>query len=85
MEVRAKESEKGKAGEMLRVLALTREDRLAAYSSEVRRLKMQLAAREGDAVTMDLYAAKEQEDIVKELQGRLKSVAFSSVSVFVTD
>lgn len=71
-EVRAKDSERSKASEMLKVLAASREERIAAFSSEVRRMKMELAAREGDVTTMELYASKDEAGIVKELQGRLK-------------
>lgn len=81
-ELRARESEKVKNLDQLKTLAQSREDRIAAYASEVRRLKMQIAAAEGDAATVDAYAATvdayagaEEGDIVKDLQGRLKCVS----------
>lgn len=73
-ELRARESEKVKNLDQLKTLAQSREDRIAAYASEVRRLKMQIAAMEGDATSVDLYAGAAEVDIVKDLQGRLKCV-----------
>ncbi|KAK4703986.1 E3 ubiquitin-protein ligase BRE1, partial [Phenoliferia sp. Uapishka_3] len=72
-ELRARESEKVKNLDQLKTLASSREDRIAAYASEVRRLKMEIAAKEGDATSVDLYAGAEEADIVKDLQGRLKT------------
>lgn len=57
---------------MLKVFAGSREDRLAALGSEVRRLKMMLAARDGEGSVVELLAGQDEDLIVKELQGRLK-------------
>lgn len=55
------------------------QDRIAAYSSEVRRLKMQIAAAQGDSTTVDLYGSADEKDIVKDLQSRLKYVPAPSL------
>ncbi|KAI5476449.1 E3 ubiquitin-protein ligase BRE1 [Pseudohyphozyma bogoriensis] len=72
-EFRAKENEKIKNLDQLKTLAQSREERIQAYSSEVKRLKMQIAAARGDSATVDLYASTEEADIVNDLQTRLKS------------
>ncbi|KAL8291986.1 hypothetical protein RQP46_001452 [Phenoliferia psychrophenolica] len=72
-ELRAREAEKVKNLDQLRTLAQSRLDRIAAYASEVRRLKMLIAAHEGDGASVDLLAGAEEVDIVKDLQGRLKT------------
>lgn len=48
------------------------QDRIAAYASEVRRLKMEVAAAQGDEATVDLLGANEEPDVLKDLQSRLK-------------
>lgn len=63
-----------KSFDELKTLAVSREDRIAAFTSEVRRLKMQLAALQGDGATVDVYASGEEEDVIKDLQGRVKFV-----------
>jgi hypothetical protein len=73
-EGRARDAERSRASEVLKTLATSREDRIAAFSSQVRRLKMQLAARDGDAASVELFAAEDEPEIVKQLQGRLKYV-----------
>lgn len=72
-ELKAKESEKVKNLDQLRLLASSREDRVIALGSEVRRLKMQIAALEGDGMAVDMYAEEQEENVVKDLQGRLKT------------
>lgn len=71
-ELRAKESEKVRNLDQLKTLVGSREERIAAYSSEVRRLKMQIAAANGDSTTVDLLGAAEEEDIIQDLQKRLR-------------
>lgn len=73
-EVKAKEAERMKSFDELKTLAVSREDRIAAFASEVRRLKMQLVALQGDGATVDVYASGEEEDVIKDLQGRVKFV-----------
>lgn len=34
---------------------------------------MQIAALEGDGMAVDMYAEEQEENVVKDLQGRLKS------------
>lgn len=71
-ELRAKELEKVKNLDQLKVLASSREDRIVAYESEVRRLKMQIAAAKGDTATVELLGTVVETDIVNDLQARLK-------------
>ena len=73
-ELKAKESEKVKNLDELRLLARSREERIIAFGSEVRRLRMRLAALEGDAAGVDMHANEEEENVVKDLQSRLKLV-----------
>lgn len=76
-ELRAKDSDKLKQVEQLKTLAQSREDRIAAFESEVRRLKMDRAAAKGDSAGVDLHANNDEADIVNDLTLRLKCVFLS--------
>lgn len=80
-EIRVKEGDKMKSLEQLKTLATSREDKIGALMSEIRRLKMRIAAAEGDAVTVDLLGTGEEEDIIKDLQARLKLVCSYSLRI----
>lgn len=47
-------------------------ERIEALGSEVRRLKMSLAATRGDGETVDLLLGAEEADVIRDLQDRLK-------------
>lgn len=57
-------------------------ERIAALGSEVRRLKMSLAARRGDGETVDMLLGAEEADVIRDLQERLKLVLFLLVLGF---
>lgn len=72
-ELKSRDVEKMKQVAQIRTLANSRQDRINALSSEVRRLKMRLAADVGDRNSVDFLATKEEVDIVKALQERIKT------------
>ncbi|OAV96668.1 hypothetical protein, variant [Puccinia triticina 1-1 BBBD Race 1] len=71
-ELKSRDVEKMKQVAQIRTLANSRQDRINALSSEVRRLKMRLAADVGDRNTVDFLATNEEVDVAKALQERLK-------------
>ncbi|GAA5893424.1 hypothetical protein JCM6882_008029 [Rhodosporidiobolus microsporus] len=83
-ELRAKETDKAKALDELRTLAAARQARLAAYASEVRRLRIGKAAEEGtpdevdarvrvaETAEDDAEEGEVEDDLVADLQTRLK-------------
>lgn len=71
-ELKAKEADKMKHVQELMTLAASRQERITAYDSQVRRLKMSAAAREGRGETVDLLAKGEEDEVVHDLQSRLK-------------
>ncbi|PLW06217.1 hypothetical protein PCASD_23803 [Puccinia coronata f. sp. avenae] len=71
-ELKSRDVEKMKQVAQIRTLANSRQDRINALSSEVRRLKMRLAADAGDRNAVDLLATNEEIDIAKALQERVK-------------
>ncbi|GAA5865168.1 hypothetical protein JCM1840_003930 [Sporobolomyces johnsonii] len=74
-ELKAKEGDRAKALDELRVLAESRAARLEAYRSEVQRLRMDRAAKEGDLEGVEMRASgdKDEDELVKDLQTRLKT------------
>ncbi|KAH8920247.1 BRE1-domain-containing protein [Atractiella rhizophila] len=70
-ELKAREAEKMKHQEQVKTLALSQKDRLAAYASEVKRLKMRILANNGETELVETYADEEL-DAMKDLEGRLK-------------
>jgi E3 ubiquitin-protein ligase BRE1 len=71
-ELKSRDVEKMKQVAQIRTLANSRQDRINALSSEVRRLKMRLAADAGDRNAVDFLATNEEIDIAKALQERVK-------------
>ncbi|GAA5837842.1 hypothetical protein JCM11251_004674 [Rhodosporidiobolus azoricus] len=83
-ELRAKEADRAKALDELRTLASARQGRLAAYASEVRRLRIGKAAEEGrpdevdarirvaETAEDDAEEGEVEDDLVTDLQSRLK-------------
>ncbi|KAH9455080.1 hypothetical protein Pst134EA_022556 [Puccinia striiformis f. sp. tritici] len=71
-ELKTRDVEKMKQVAQIRTLANSRQDRINALSSEVRRLKMRLAADVGDRHTVDFLATNEEVDVAKALQERIK-------------
>lgn len=71
-ELKSRDVEKMKQVAQIRTLANSRQDRINALSSEVKRLKMCLAADAGDRNTVEFIATNEELDIAKVLQERLK-------------
>jgi len=71
-ELKSRDVEKMKQVAQIRTLANSRQDRINALSSEVRRLKMRLAADAGDRDTVDFLATNEEVDVAKALQERVK-------------
>lgn len=71
-ELKIRESDKLKNAAELKTLVTSREERIAVYDSQVRRLKMLIAAGKGQGETVDLLAARAEEDVVHDLQDRLK-------------
>ncbi|CEQ41340.1 SPOSA6832_03051 [Sporobolomyces salmonicolor] len=74
-ELKAKEGDRAKALDELRVLAESRAARLEAYRSEVQRLRMDRAAKDGDLEGVEMRASgeKDEEELIKDLQARLKT------------
>jgi E3 ubiquitin-protein ligase BRE1 len=71
-ELKAKELDKMKSVEEVTRLNQSGKERIEALGSEVRRLKMSLAARRGDGETVDLLLGAEEVDVIRDLQERLK-------------
>ncbi|SCZ89366.1 BZ3500_MvSof-1268-A1-R1_Chr9g10383 [Microbotryum saponariae] len=71
-ELKARDTEKFTSVNDLNVLVKSREDRITALLSEVRRLKMVKAASEGDAKRVEMHAAADEEDLVKDLSSRIE-------------
>ena len=61
-DLKAREAEKYKQVEQIRTLANSRQDRVIALLSEVRRLKIQLAAAQSDHAAVEALAALPKED-----------------------
>ncbi|EGG10527.1 uncharacterized protein MELLADRAFT_115459 [Melampsora larici-populina 98AG31] len=71
-ELKSRDAEKMKQVAQIRTLANSRQDRISALASEVRRLKMRLAADVGDKDSVDYLATNEEIELAKSLQARLK-------------
>ncbi|CAH7670764.1 hypothetical protein PPACK8108_LOCUS5498 [Phakopsora pachyrhizi] len=71
-ELKARDAEKMKQVAQIRTLANSRQERIEALLSEVRRLKMSLAAEAGDRGTVEFLALNEEIEITKGLQESLK-------------
>ncbi|GAA5911739.1 uncharacterized protein JCM6883_001252 [Sporobolomyces salmoneus] len=75
-EIKAKDSERSKALEELKTLAQSRQSRMEVYQSEVKRLRMERAARNGDleGVEMRIDAEdKTEEELADDLKSRLRT------------
>ncbi|GAA5978816.1 hypothetical protein JCM5350_004831 [Sporobolomyces pararoseus] len=75
-EIKAKDFERSKAFEELKTLAQSRTDRMEVYQSEVKRLRMERAARNGDleGVEMRIEAEdKTEEELADDLKTRLQT------------
>lgn len=71
-ELKSRDAEKMKQVAQIRTLANSRQERINALASELRRLKMRLAAEAGDRDTIDFLAINEEINLAKVLQDRLK-------------
>ncbi|KAH9810216.1 hypothetical protein DFH28DRAFT_1065038 [Melampsora americana] len=71
-ELKSRDAEKMKQVAQIRTLANSRQDRISALASEVRRLKMRLAADVGDKDSVEYLATNEEIELAKGLQARLK-------------
>ncbi|KAM0789473.1 hypothetical protein ACM66B_000293 [Microbotryomycetes sp. NB124-2] len=72
-QLKAKDWDKVKFVEAIKTLNQSQAERLAAYESQVKRLRMQVAAAEGDLAMVESLAKTGEEDIVLDLQKRLKT------------
>lgn len=72
-ELKVRDADKQRYVGEIKTLVTSKEERIAAYDSEVRRLKMHIAATKGQSETVELLAARSEEDIVHDLQSRLKT------------
>ncbi|GAA6058899.1 hypothetical protein JCM10212_002851 [Sporobolomyces blumeae] len=75
-ELKAKESERSKAFDEVKVLAESRKARMEVYQSEVKRLRMDRAAKAGDVEGVELRANggdKTEEELVDDLRHRLRT------------
>lgn len=72
-ELKVRDADKQRYVGEIKSLVSSKEERITAYDSEVRRLKMQIAASKGQGETVELLAARSEEDIVNDLQTRLKT------------
>ncbi|GAA6010279.1 hypothetical protein JCM11491_006245 [Sporobolomyces phaffii] len=73
-EIKAKDSERSKAIEQLRTLAESRTARMEVYQSEVKRLRMERAARNGDVEGVAMRVENEdktEEELADDLKSRL--------------
>lgn len=73
-EIKAKDLERSKAIDELRILAESRTARMEVYQSEVKRLRMDRAARKGDVegVEMRIEGDKTEEELADDLKTRLQ-------------
>ena len=73
-EIKAKDLERSKAIDELRILAESRTARMEVYQSEVKRLRMDRAARNGDVegVEMRIEGDKTEEELADDLKTRLQ-------------
>lgn len=72
-ELKVRDADKQRYAGEIKTLVTSKEERITAYDSEVRRLKMHIAATKGQAETVELLSARSEEDIVHDLQARLKT------------
>ncbi|GAA5838520.1 hypothetical protein JCM3766R1_006001 [Sporobolomyces carnicolor] len=75
-EIKAKDADRAKAYEELKTLAQSRQARIEVYQSEVKRLRMERAAKNGDVegVEMRIDAEdKTEEDLADDLKSRLQT------------
>ncbi|MBW0476096.1 hypothetical protein O181_015811 [Austropuccinia psidii MF-1] len=70
-ELKSRDAEKMKQVAQIRTLANSRQDRINALASEVRRLKMRLAAETGDQNLVNSLANDQEIELAKALQERL--------------
>ncbi len=72
-ELKVRDADKQRYVGEIKTLVSSKEERITAYDSEVRRLKMHIAATKGQAETVKLLAERSEDDIVHDLQARLKT------------
>lgn len=71
-ELKAKDSAKLKHVDQVHKLNQSLEERVKAYDSQVQRLRMQVAALEGDSAMVEQLAKSSDQDTIKDLQKRLQ-------------
>lgn len=71
-ECKAREAEKLRQIDQIRTLSNSKEDRLTAFKSEVKRLRMKIAADRGDSDAVSLEAVADDESRIVALTGQLK-------------
>ncbi|KAK4054643.1 E3 ubiquitin-protein ligase bre1 [Microbotryomycetes sp. JL221] len=72
-QLRSKDWDKMKFVEALKTLNTSQTERLKAYSSQVKRLRMQVAAAEGDLTMVETFSQTDEQDLVNDLRQRLKT------------
>ncbi|KAK4054236.1 E3 ubiquitin-protein ligase bre1 [Microbotryomycetes sp. JL201] len=72
-QLKAKDWDKIKFVESIKTLNKSQAERLVAYESQVKRLRMQVAADRGDLAMVENLAKTNDEDLVSDLQKRLKT------------
>lgn len=71
-QLKARDWDRVKLIDQIKTLNKSQEERIVAYASETTRLRMQVAAANGDAALVETLAKTDEKDLVSDLQSRLK-------------